>query len=431
MLQQIYSNTQPNIYQMKKIFTLLLLLAIGYGSSAASAATMNIDTVFQMSIDKVSSSATKYRIIVRMTIYDTANPAAMFTLANSNYAIRYDSLILRNPVYISSDLFANGSSNYQLSSLTQPNQVEVWFNPVKGVYGAANGYQFPNTPINPGCGGPGGNAISGGNLVTIEFDVRPGRANAIPVFNFNYKHDINGTIDTQTWIDGTVVPSGGGPVQIVVKRIIAALGGEEPFPGNPSLITCPSANTAAMPLPVSLLSFTANKSNSAVALNWQTASEQNSALFQVERSTNGESYTRIGVVRAAGNSSTKRSYQLNDNEPYLGLNYYRLKMVDLDGSFEYSEVRQVNFGNRDLRILSAYPNPAQNEIVLNVAAPKGYKNAQLRILNAQGSVAMSQDVTEDLSDDYINLNISALAKGVYLAEIASEKQVVRTRFVKE
>ena len=141
--------------------------------------------------------------------------------------------------------------------------------------------------------------------------------------------------------------------------------------------------------------------------------------------------TGYNVVRAAGNSSTKRSYQLNDNEPYLGLNYYRLKMVDTDGSFEYSEVRQVNFGNRDLRILSAYPNPAQNEIVLNVAAPKGYKNAQLRILNAQGSVAMSQDVTEDLSDDYINLNISALAKGVYLAEIASEKQVVRTRFVKQ
>ena len=421
MLQQIYLNTQPNIYQMKKIFTLLLLLAIGYGSSATP--------VFQMSIDKVSSSATKYRIIVRMTIYDPANPTETFSLANSNYAIIFPNTILANPVGISTSLV---SPSYQVT-VTQPNATEAWFNPVKNTYGQAFGFQFPNVQANPGCGGPGGNAVPNSELVTIEFDVLPGQANAIPVFNFNYKHDINGTIDTQTWIDKTLStgtpPFGGFPITPV--RILAALGGEEPLPGNASLITCPSTLAPAVPLPVSLLSFTAAKNNSAVALNWLTASEQNSSLFEVERSTNGETYTRIGVVRAAGNSSTKLSYQLNDNEPYLGLNYYRLKMVDTDGSFEYSEVRQVNFGNRDLRILSAYPNPAQNEIVLNVAAPKGYKNAQLRILNAQGSVAMSQDVTEDLSDDYINLNISALAKGVYLAEIASEKQVVRTRFVKQ
>lgn len=107
-------------------------------------------------------------------------------------------------------------------------------------------------------------------------------------------------------------------------------------------------------LPVSFTSFTATKVESTALLQWQTAQEENSREFVVERSLDGSSYTSIGSVAAAGNSQTPTSYSFTDASPLKGRNYYRLKEIDLDNRSIYSNIRIVVFGSLSDQKLSWY-----------------------------------------------------------------------------
>jgi hypothetical protein len=98
-------------------------------------------------------------------------------------------------------------------------------------------------------------------------------------------------------------------------------------------------------LPVTFTTFTAVPSNGDALLHWQTAQEQNSADFIIQRSVDGTNYSAIGSVAAAGNSSTPRNYDFTDGSPAQGLNYYRLKETDLDGNALYSVIRTVTFSD--------------------------------------------------------------------------------------
>jgi hypothetical protein len=96
-------------------------------------------------------------------------------------------------------------------------------------------------------------------------------------------------------------------------------------------------------LPVILTAFTANKSGTTALLRWQTATEQHTREFIIERSSDGRTYTEIGSVAATGNSNTPHDYSFIDVQPDKNSNFYRLKQVDLDEAFVYSPVRVVNF----------------------------------------------------------------------------------------
>lgn len=112
-------------------------------------------------------------------------------------------------------------------------------------------------------------------------------------------------------------------------------------------------------LPVSLLHFNGYQEGSAVTLNWATVSEKNNAGFDVERSTEGRNWTRLGFVAGkskTGESSVKLDYNFTDALPLAGKNYYRLKQIDLTGSYEYSRMVLVDIrpGKNSLLV---YPNP--------------------------------------------------------------------------
>jgi len=104
-----------------------------------------------------------------------------------------------------------------------------------------------------------------------------------------------------------------------------------------------SAHGEIIPLPVTLSNFYVHKQNQAARLQWQTASEQNSKEFIVERSGDGSVYSAIGTVTAAGNSTVEQRYAFTDENPETGNNFYRLKQVDIDGKFSYSTVVRVSF----------------------------------------------------------------------------------------
>jgi hypothetical protein len=118
-----------------------------------------------------------------------------------------------------------------------------------------------------------------------------------------------------------------------------------------------TASFRAYPLPVELSRFSAEAEGRTVRLAWVTASEKNSARFEVERSLDGVAFAKVGTVAAAGSSSAARTYAHLDAAAPVGLLYYRLRQVDADGTFSYSPVRTVRIGMAEALALT--PNPAQ------------------------------------------------------------------------
>ena len=108
-------------------------------------------------------------------------------------------------------------------------------------------------------------------------------------------------------------------------------------------------------LPVTLLDISATVVQKNVLVKWQTSQEINTSHFNVERSTDGQRFLSIGSVVAAGNSSSLRKYSFTDQQPLPGTYYYRVKMVDIDGSYKYSDVVRIIFDAT--QNISVYPNP--------------------------------------------------------------------------
>ena len=118
------------------------------------------------------------------------------------------------------------------------------------------------------------------------------------------------------------------------------------------------------PLPVTLVSFSVRKEGSSAkgisVLNWATTEETNSDRFEIERSSDARGWINIGIKASHGESASLKRYDFIDNAPVEGINYYRLKMVDKDGTFAYSSIQRAQFDVSGL--LAAYPNPASDRL---------------------------------------------------------------------
>jgi hypothetical protein len=165
--------------------------------------------------------------------------------------------------------------------------------------------------------------------------------------------------------------------------------------------------TSLQPLPVVLTQFTATAQGPAVALAWTTASEVNSARFEIERSLDGTAFTKAGEVAAAGSSSVAHAYALLYATLPAGASwlYYCLRQVDADGSAHYSPVRGIMLAGAGL---SLYPNPATAEALLLGAHP----SARVQVLDAMGRLVLS--TAADASGIAVLALPSGLPSGVYV-----------------
>ena len=174
-------------------------------------------------------------------------------------------------------------------------------------------------------------------------------------------------------------------------------------------------------LPVQFLSFTAQfMGNDAVSLQWQTASEINTSYFNIQRSNTWKDFVTVGTVNAKGTGS----YSFNDQSILWGaegLLYYRLEIVDKDGSKTYSEVRELTIDNEQWII---YPNPARSSVVIN-----GKHISEVRVSDVAGRVLINQSY-----HDAVNpvISTSGLAMGVYYVTVVSPDGKMETKkMVKE
>lgn len=166
--------------------------------------------------------------------------------------------------------------------------------------------------------------------------------------------------------------------------------------------------TTANALDFTLLSFEAQAQAQQVQLDWKTATEKATAAFEIERSSNAADFMVIGRVAAAGNASEATGYQFNDKQPVKGLNLYRLKMINADGTWSYSPVRNARFQSV-LAGHEVFPIPATTGLTLRlVAAPASPVQAYLYDLHGRVVKQMSVNQKETLID------IKDIAAGQYL-----------------
>lgn len=180
-------------------------------------------------------------------------------------------------------------------------------------------------------------------------------------------------------------------------------------------------------LPVTLVSFTASRSNGVNILNWKTSQELNSSRFVIERSSNGSSFTSMGEVVAAGNSNTERSYVFTDNQPLKGNNFYRLRTVDRDNSFKLSDIRRVR--NDGIADVSIYPNPVQDRLTVSINADKA-SDGQLIITDMSGKAVYSRSVKVFGGQNNIPLELGRVSTGAYILKIQLNDDVIVQKFNK-
>lgn len=187
-------------------------------------------------------------------------------------------------------------------------------------------------------------------------------------------------------------------------------------------------------VPVTLTEFTGRALAAHVALDWYTASEINTNYFEVLRSVNGVDYTSVGYVQASGNSSILRAYNFEDTNLPAGASgaYYRLKIMDFDGSFEYSPVRYVSL--KTVKGLNrVYPNPATNTVSFNVNESLTGENLQFTISNANGTVVFNRELNAQTADQFFanGIDVSDFPNGVYVVCLkAANREPEYMKFVK-
>lgn len=208
------------------------------------------------------------------------------------------------------------------------------------------------------------------------------------------------------------LPQGG---QSTVLSIVIRLLGNEPI---------------IIPLPVELVYFTATVRNNQAHLEWLTASELDNDRFEVERSLDARSFEKVGTVKGKGTTSLETKYTFTDRTPVQGTVYYRLKQVDTDGQFAYSNVIAVNAKGLARELATqAYPNPFQDVIKVTLMAPEA-QEAVMTIYDMNGRRVVNKDVQLDAGVNRLELNLEQLQSGMYILKVVGQGIESTTRIMK-
>jgi len=187
---------------------------------------------------------------------------------------------------------------------------------------------------------------------------------------------------------------------------------------NPNLASPPAGytgpfHTGPIALPVELTSFTAQTTSEGVRLSWTTASELNNSGFEVQRSTNQTNWATLGFVRGAGTTTEAQSYSFVDASA-SGRVFYRLKQVDFDGQFKYSNIIEVNAGvPKTFALEQNYPNPFNPSTAISYQLPVA-GNVSLKVFDMLGKeVATLVNARQEAGAYTVNFNANNLSSGVY------------------
>lgn len=190
-------------------------------------------------------------------------------------------------------------------------------------------------------------------------------------------------------------------------------------------------HTGSLTLPLHLLDFSGSIAGNDNLLRWTTAQEENTALFDIQRSSDGTSFTSIGRVNAAGNNLGQLDYTFTDADGYiLPVAYYQLKMIDIDGRFTYSPIIRLQ-RNADIFELTASPNPFRGELQVRISSSER-RNAVVSLTDISGKVLLNHKLTlENGMRTFKIPGTQKLAAGTYMLTIAAGDDMKVIKVIKE
>ena len=259
-----------------------------------------------------------------------------------------------------------------------------------------------------------GTAVAGSGF----FD--PGANLPAPALVFNHiAASVSGsvTVNSVTYTDPT-------HITLNISTVGSSLGTQTITVTNPdgqSFSSAAGILTISAPLPINLLSFSATKKENTSLLNWRTVQEINNKGFEIERSTNGDLFNNNFNVQGfvnGTNSNTESVYSFIDTKPIMGKNYYRLKQIDNDNRFSFSDIKMVDFSNTKTVV---FPNPFTGKIKLLFVAD----NTIFRIINVEGQTVLRGNVTNGEIDG------TQLAKGLYTLQLLQAGNNTEIKIIKK
>lgn len=218
------------------------------------------------------------------------------------------------------------------------------------------------------------------------------------------------------------------PTSTILEDPRNYIGGYSATTASDHLLVYSRFNLSAS-LPVTLLQFTAAQKNDQVQLQWSTTNEVNNKQFVIERSTDRTHFTEVITMPGVGNSTRIYTYHAIDEHPATGINYYRLKQIDVDGTFSYSAIVVINISSTNAYQLKVYPNPVENSLNLKVTKPAAkytaiiYNVAGRKVLTASGNM---YDINRQ-----INQQLNKLKPGFYSIVLSANMLKTSTTFIKK
>ena len=266
--------------------------------------------------------------------------------------------------------------------------------------------------------------IPSGSVVTITNGLTMNLTSAVQdkFLTVNGTLDVGGTLDfgdIDLEIDGTGTIS----ATTVIGATNTSCESSGTCPGF-TVDTCAEASGLCVEtvLPIELLSFSGEENSTSVSLNWATATEENFDYFEIERASQGTSFEFIGEVKGEGNSFTRQDYSFEDESPEIGLNYYRLKSIDLDGTFEHSDIILVRFTSNVKLVVS--PNPTFGVVSVKTSIPTA-DGLNYEITNQYGVVVLAGKLSAFNSQ----INLQGLTKGIYIIRLVDLPTVKAKRII--
>ncbi|MEM6726086.1 MAG: T9SS type A sorting domain-containing protein [Bacteroidota bacterium] len=264
------------------------------------------------------------------------------------------------------------------------------------------------------CFGPGGGGAGG----MIKF-----RGTAQSAFAVSFNGGVNG-------INSIIPGAPNNATSCPGSAVNAAFGiGGQQFIEQGAIPEGTTDNTACnISLPIELIAFEAEGINNQSQLSWITGIEEQSSHFDVQRSADARSFETIGVVEAQGFSTSLTNYEFIDEKPALPTSYYRLMMVELDGTTSYSAIQAVRFKVSGIQELTLFPNPVRQtgELGLQIETNMAI-NSQVRWFNTTGQLLLETDLGLDAGKQQVRIPLPQGQAGMYFVEVQTDQQLIRRK----
>jgi hypothetical protein len=323
---------------------------------------------------------------------------------------------------------AGASQAYRRTTTSGTNVRNNIFNNTR-TGGTAN-YATANTNATPGTGWTANyNVFSAVNASQIGFwSFAP---TTLASWKSNSIFDTNSVSYAANFVTNTDLHLGTGSIGNGIMAGSPIAGFTTDFDGQVRSTSFPyiGADEKLVPVPVKLIEFAATVRSNDVLVTWATASESNNKTFEIERSLNGHAFELIGSVNGKGNSSIKTSYELTDAKAFAKTNstvlYYRLKQVDRDGKFSYSNIATVSLKNGKESI-NVYPNPFSSSFEVTFTT-QAVTKATVTVTNIAGKTVHNEIIDAVNGSNTKAINLDAMQTGMYFVtiDVNGEKKVVK------